>query len=51
MKTMKCTCGKEMLYNYHYHCFECDCGKCYNAFGQELLPIDDWKEEFDEEDY
>lgn len=51
MKTMKCECGKIIEYNYHYECFDCTCGKTYNAVGQELRPVQDWKEEFDEEDY
>ena len=51
MKIMKCKCGKEMFYDYHYHCYECECGKCYNAVGNELAPRSDWQDEYDEEDY
>ena len=50
MKTMKCTCGEEMLYNNHYHCYEChSCGKCYNALGNELAPLEQWRDEYDSE--
>lgn len=50
MKT--CDCGTEMLYNTHYHFYECsNCGKCYNAVGQPLAPLSQWKDEYDEEDY
>lgn len=46
-----CTCGKEMSYNYHYECYECSCGKVFNAAGQELAPIGQWKQEWEEDDY
>lgn len=52
MKTKKCkACGNEMFYNYHYHAYECGCGKTYNAAGQELRPIKEWADEYDNEDY
>lgn len=51
MKIKKCKCGKEMLYNSYYHCYECDCGKTYNAVGQELRPRSEWQDEYDEDDY
>lgn len=51
MKTMKCTCGEEMIYDNHYHCYECSCGKTYNAVGNELAPRKQWQEEYDNEDY
>lgn len=45
-------CKKEMFYNYHYECFECEkCKKVYNYALQELRPIEDWANEFDEDDY
>ena len=49
MKTMECECGSVITYDSHYHCFECDCGKCYNAVGQELAPLEEWKDEYDSE--
>jgi hypothetical protein len=39
-----------MDYNHYYHCYECNCGKVYNAAGQELRPIEEWKDEYEEED-
>jgi hypothetical protein len=52
MKPKKCSqCGNLMDYNYHYHCYECNCGKVYNAAGQELQPIENWEDEYNEEDY
>lgn len=52
MNNMKCkSCGYEMKYNTHYHCYKCTCGKTYNGIGQELRPIEDWKEEYDEDYY
>ena len=52
LRTMECkNCKKEITYNYRYHCFECSCGKTYNAGGQELRPREDWQEEYDEEYY
>ncbi len=51
MEMKKCKCGKVMEYDHYYQCYECDCGKCYNAVGQELAPKDNWKDEYDEEDY
>lgn len=44
-------CNKAMYYNNHYHAYECSCGKTYNAFLQELRPIENWAEEYDNEDY
>lgn len=52
MKTMNCKhCNMIIPYNYYYQCYECDCGKVYNAFGQELAPIEDWKDEWEGDDY
>lgn len=50
-KTMECKCGNIIFYNINYHCFNCECGKCYNAVGSELAPIEDWKDEYDEDYY
>lgn len=48
-KTMQCECGKTIFYNYHYHCFNCKCGKCYNAVGNKLAPLEYWKDEYDKD--
>lgn len=46
------SCKTIMIYNNHYHCFECGkCKKTYNYGLQELRPINEWKEEYDSEDY
>lgn len=50
LKTKTCGCGKTMMYSTHNHAYNCECGRCYNAVGQELAPYEDWKEEFDEGD-
>ncbi|MFL6470190.1 MAG: hypothetical protein ACJ71H_04990 [Nitrososphaeraceae archaeon] len=52
-KMKKCpNCNKEMFYNSHYHMFECDnCEKTYNANLQELAPLEQWQDEYDNEDY
>lgn len=45
-------CQNEMWYNSHYHMFECDeCQKTYNYGLQELAPLAQWKDEYDNEDY
>jgi hypothetical protein len=44
-------CKNIMEYNYSYHCYECNCGKTYNALGQELAPREQWQDEYDNEDY
>lgn len=47
---MKCKqCNSVIDYNSHYHCFECSCGKTYNSVGQELQPVEDWKDEYNED--
>lgn len=52
MKEKQCKqCKSVMEYNYHYQCYQCNCGKVYNAFGQELAPVDNWADEYDNEDY
>lgn len=48
---MNCKCGKLTEYNSYYFCYECECGKVYNAVGQELAPIEDWKEDWEDDDY
>lgn len=51
MRTLECkNCKNEMTYNTHYQCYTCHCGKTYNAVGQELAPLEDWKDEYDAED-
>jgi transposase-like protein len=45
-------CNEEMFYNNRYHMFECnDCEKTYNYSLQELAPLSEWKDEYDNEDY
>ena len=54
MKEKQCPqCKNIMVYNYRYQAYTCNCGKTFNALGQELRPISDWKDEYDEgyEDY
>ena len=50
--TGTCHCGNEVtLYAEYYGA--CQCGKCgqwYNLFGQELLPPDEWEEEWEEDE-
>lgn len=43
-------CGEEMLYNNHYHMFECECGETWNYGLQRLAPLSQWQEEYDSED-
>lgn len=43
-----CECGREvMLYDQYYGACECECGRWYNLFGQELLPPGEWNMEED----
>ena len=51
-KIMDCkNCGKKIVYNSYYHCYDCsNCGKVYNGVGQELRPVEDWRDDY-EEDY
>lgn len=52
IKPMKCpNCKKEIPYNHHYQCYECQCGEVYNALGNELAPLNQWKDEYDNEEY
>ena len=50
MKMLTCKCGQTLPYNHYYHCYNCSCGKCYNAAGSELAPLDEWREEYDQEE-
>lgn len=43
------SCRREMDYNRYYHCYECECGKTYNAVGEEIRPVEEWKDEYDED--
>lgn len=45
------SCNEPMVYNNAYHMFQCDCGKTYNYALQELAPLSQWKDEYDNEDY
>ena len=47
---MKCECGKQIEYNHHYECYDCDCGNCYSVFGYPLAPLHHWQNEYDNED-
>lgn len=50
-KTMECKgCGNIIVYSTFNHAYNCHCGKCYNATGSELLPFEDWKDEWEAED-
>ena len=46
--TGTCHCGNRMeLYDQYYGTCQCDkCGQWYNLFGQELLPPDEWEEDY-----
>ena len=47
-----CSCGREVyLWDQYYGACECECGKWYNLFGQELLPPDQWELDPAEEEY
>ena len=42
----RCTCGREVyLYDQYYGSCECECGRWYNLFGQELYPPRMWNDE------
>lgn len=44
-----CTCGREVeLWDQYQGACECDCGRWYNLFGQELLKPQYWE---DDDDY
>lgn len=50
--TGTCHCGNNMELHDEYY-GACRCGKCgqwYNMFGQELLPPDEWEEEWEEDE-
>ena len=41
----KCSCGREVfLWDQYMGACECECGRWYNLFGQELLPPEEWEE-------
>lgn len=46
-----CACGNKVeLYDEYYGACQCEkCGQWYNLSGQELLPPEDWQENFDDE--
>ena len=47
-----CSCGREIdLYDEYYGACQCDCGKWYNLFGQELLAPQYWECDPSEEEY
>lgn len=47
-----CFCGREVyLWDQYYGACECECGKWYNLFGQELLPPEQWESDPAEEEY
>lgn len=43
-----CSCGNGVeLYDLYYGACQCEkCGKWYNLFGQELMPPENWEEEY-----
>lgn len=43
-----CECGKRVyLYDQYMGACECECGRWYNLFGQELLPPTGWEDDYD----
>ena len=47
-----CTCGREVyLIDQYYGACECECGRWYNLYGQELLPPEQWETDPSEEEY
>ncbi|MCP6429384.1 hypothetical protein NL523_29135, partial [Klebsiella pneumoniae] len=52
LEDMKCkNCGKMIGYNYSYQCYDCEyCDSVYNVLGNELAPIDQWRDEYDADD-
>lgn len=48
----RCKCGAEVyLVSNYYGATECDCGRWYNSFGQELVPPENWDIDPCEEEY
>lgn len=46
-----CSCGREvLLFDQYYGTCECECGKWYNMFGQEVLPPEYWENDPSEEE-
>jgi len=47
-----CICGRTVYLEDHYYgACQCDCGRWYNIYGQELLPPEQWEEDPSDEDY
>ncbi len=40
---VKCTCDRRVYL--HSHTNFCECSRMYNAFGQELAPVEEWDED------
>ena len=48
----RCICGREVvLWDQYYGSCECECGRWYNLFGQELLPPEAWETDQSEEEW
>lgn len=48
----ECICGREIeLWDQYYGACECECGRWYNLFGQELVPPEYWEEDLSDEEY
>ena len=48
----RCICGREVsLWDQYYGACECECGRWYNLFGQELVPPEHWETDPSEEEY
>lgn len=46
-----CICGREVtLYDQYYGACECECGRWYNLFGQELVAPEYWQDDPSESD-
>lgn len=42
-----CACGKEVaLVSDYCGATQCECGQWYNVFGQALLPLDQWEDDY-----
>lgn len=47
-----CSCGREVeLWDQYYGSCQCDCGKWYNLFGQELVAPEYWETDPADEEY
>lgn len=48
----RCKCGREViLIGNYYGATECECGRWYNGFGQELLSPENWRIDPSEEEW